>query len=145
MKAMKILIVDDDPEMRIALEVRLRANGYVVHSAVDGVSAIAEARRIAPNLILLDLGLPAGDGFAVLERLHAMETLAQIPVIVVSGRDRYINKNLALSAGARAFLQKPVKNAELLATIKGLLNIEEEDSPAIYQLNAPTPQSPFHP
>ncbi|RXH54754.1 response regulator [Granulicella sibirica] len=69
MKLKKILVVDDDPEMRLALKIRLRANNYEVEAAEDGVSAIAEARRRQPDLILLDLGLPAGDGFTVLERL----------------------------------------------------------------------------
>ena len=67
----KILVVDDDPEMRLALQVRLKANHYDVSTAVDGVSAISETRRVTPDLMLLDLGLPAGDGFSVLQRLKA--------------------------------------------------------------------------
>ncbi|MBB5059979.1 DNA-binding response OmpR family regulator [Granulicella aggregans] len=117
----KILVVDDDPEMRLALSVRLRANNYDVCVAVDGVSAIAEARKHMPNLILLDLGLPAGDGFTVLERLHSMEAVAHIPVIVVSGRNRLANQERVLLAQAKAFLQKPVKNSQLLAAIEKVL------------------------
>jgi DNA-binding response OmpR family regulator len=117
----KILIVDDDPEMRLALSVRLRANNYEVCVAVDGVSAVAEARKQMPDLILLDLGLPAGDGFTVLERLHSMDALAQIPVVIVSGRNRLANQERVLAAHAKAFLQKPVKNVQLLATIEAIL------------------------
>lgn len=121
MKLKKILVVDDDPEMRLALSIRLRANNYDVCIAVDGVSAIAEARKQMPDLILLDLGLPAGDGFTVLERLRSMQALSQIPVIVVSGRNRLANYELVLAAGAKAFLQKPVKNSQLLAEIESIL------------------------
>jgi two-component system KDP operon response regulator KdpE len=113
----KILIVDDDPEVRLSLRIRLSANHYDVLFASDGVTAIAEARKHMPDLILLDLGLPAGDGYAVLERLGTNDILSPIPVIVVSGRDRHSSRDRALKAGARAFLQKPVDNAELLSLV----------------------------
>ncbi len=67
----KILIVDDDPDMRLSLQLRLTANHYDVISATDGVASIAEARKHVPDLMILDLGLPAGDGFSVLERLKS--------------------------------------------------------------------------
>src|SRR3979490_2721695 len=117
----KILIVDDDPDMRLSLQLRLTANEYDVISASDGVASVAEARKHMPDLIILDLGLPAGDGFSVLERLKANDSLSLIPVIVVSARDRDTNMNRALKAGAKAFLQKPVENAELLAVIQQAL------------------------
>jgi DNA-binding response OmpR family regulator len=117
----KILIVDDDPQMRLALHIRLKANNYDVAVAVDGVSGIAETRKYMPDLILLDLGLPAGDGFTVLERLAMNDSLSHIPVIVVSGRDRAANCDRALRAGARTFLQKPVRNSDLLTAIKQAL------------------------
>ena len=116
-----ILIVDDDPDVRLGLHVRLKANHYNVIFAVDGMASIAEARKHKPDLIILDLGLPAGDGFSVLERLEANDSLSLIPVIVVSARDREANMDRALKAGAKAFLQKPVDNAELLAVIRRVL------------------------
>ena len=136
MEPKRILIVDDDPEMRLALSIRLRANDYEVAVAVDGVSAVAEARKQQPDLILLDLGLPAGDGFAVLERLQALESIAQIPVIVVSGRNRAANQERALKAGAKVFLQKPVKNFELLAAIEQVLGAKTQTSPIIYDIGS---------
>ena len=66
MEKPKILIVDDDPDLRRALKIRLRANHYDTVQAADGYSAIAVAQKEQPNLIILDLGLPAGDGFVVL-------------------------------------------------------------------------------
>jgi CheY-like chemotaxis protein len=136
----KVLVVDDDPEMRLALSIRLRANNYEVCIAVDGVSAISEARKQMPDLILLDLGLPAGDGFTVLERLHSMEALAHIPVVVVSGRNRLANHERVLTAKAKAFLQKPVKNAELLATVAKILGpaaVPSERPATVYDLGHP--------
>jgi DNA-binding response OmpR family regulator len=117
----KILIVDDDPDVRQGMHVRLKANHYDTFFAIDALSGISEARKHEPDLIILDLGLPAGDGFVVMERLKANPYLAVIPVIVVSARDVLANKERALKAGAKAFLQKPVDNAELLKVIRQAL------------------------
>ena len=129
-----ILIVDDDPDVRLGLHIRLKANHYEVIFAVDGMAGIAEARKHTPDLIILDLGLPAGDGFSVLERLKANDSLSLIPVIVVSARDRSANMDRALKAGAKAFLQKPVDNAELLAVIRQALGEPEQpEKPAVHE------------
>jgi DNA-binding response OmpR family regulator len=124
MSAKKILIVDDDEHLLLGLAAKLKANGYAVVSAMDGVSAVAVARQEAPDLILLDLGLPAGDGFLLLERLKAMTDLLAIPVIVLSARDPATNKQRALKAGAMAFFQKPPDNREFLGAIRRALGEE---------------------
>ena len=118
----KILIVDDDPDLRQALRLRLRANHYETVNAVDGYSAIAQAYKERPNLIILDLGLPAGDGFIVLERLQQDDKLSTIPVIVLTARDPQTSERRALRAGASAFFQKPADNAELLDVIRATLS-----------------------
>ena len=128
----KILVVDDDPDVRLSLHVRLKINNYDVILAGDGAASIAEARKHMPDLIILDLGLPAGDGFSVLERLKANDSLSMIPVIVVSGRVRIPNKDRALAAGAIAFLQKPVDNGRLLSEIRRALG--EKAAPVVYDL-----------
>ena len=117
----KIMIIDDDPDMRLGLHVRLKANNFQTVFAADALSAISEARRHQPDLIILDLGLPAGDGFVVMERFRANMHLSMTPVIVVSARDRLANEQRAIKAGAKAFMQKPVDNDQLLATINHLL------------------------
>jgi DNA-binding response OmpR family regulator len=117
----KILIVDDDPDVRQGMHVRLKANHYDTFFAGDALSGMSEARKNEPDLIILDLGLPAGDGFVVMERLKSIPSLSMIPVIVVSARDVLANKERALKAGAKAFLQKPVDNAELLKVIRQAL------------------------
>jgi DNA-binding response OmpR family regulator len=121
-----ILIVDDDPGIRLSLHVRLKANHYDIILAMDGVGAIAQVRKHLPDLIILDLGLPDGDGFAVLERLQTSDTLSSIPVLVVSGRDRNANRDRALKAGARAFLLKPVDNARLLSEVQQILGEKDQ-------------------
>ena len=133
----KIMVVDDDPDVRLGLQLRLTANHYDVVFAADGVASIAEARKHMPDLMILDLGLPAGDGFSVLERMKVNERLSAIPVIVLSGRDRVGNWDRALRAGAKTFLQKPVSNEKLMAVIR--LVLSERDHP-VYDLAAPVAQ-----
>ncbi len=120
----KILIVDDDADVRAGLNIRLRASGYDTLFASDAMNAVAEARRSQPDLIILDLGLPAGDGFVVMQRLKGIPPLAVIPIIVLSARDREANENRAIMAGAQAFLQKPFNDGELLVEIKTALGEE---------------------
>ena len=117
----KILIVDNDPDMRLGLHVRLEANHFDTCFAADAMTAISEARRHRPDLVILDLGLPAGDGFVVMERLKANDYLASIPVLVVSARHPYPNRERALKDGAKAFFQKLVNNEELLSSIRHFL------------------------
>ena len=116
MSRKRILIVDDDQDLLLGLGIRLRATGYDVTIAADAVTAIVAAIKGDPDLILLDLGLPAGDGMGVLARLKGMMSMAQIPVIVITARD-VSHEDKALRAGATAFFQKPVDNDELFASI----------------------------
>jgi DNA-binding response OmpR family regulator len=129
-----ILVVDDDPDIRQALQVRLSASGYQVHCAADGGGAISEARKHTPDLIVLDLGLPVGDGFVVLDKLKANPHLSSIPVIVLSGRDRKANEERVLHAGARAFLPKPVQTNEFLAVIRRTLDERHSTSAGVCDL-----------
>jgi DNA-binding response OmpR family regulator len=118
----KIMIVDDDPDLRQALRLRLRANHFDTVNAGDGYSAIALAYKEHPDMIILDLGLPAGDGFVVLDRLQKDDKLSAIPVIVLTARDPQSSERQALQAGATAFFQKPADNAELLEVIRASLS-----------------------
>jgi DNA-binding response OmpR family regulator len=117
----KILIVDDDPDIREGMNVRLKHSGYGTCFATDALSCVAVAREEAPDLIILDLGLPAGDGFLAIEQLKSHAELELIPIIVVSARDARANQDRAIRAGATAYLQKPVDNGEFLAVIKQAL------------------------
>ena len=131
MQKSKILVVDDDPDLVRALRLRLRANNYDIATAADGYAAIATAQKERPDLIVLDLGLPAGDGFVVLQRLQNSDTLSGIPVIVLSARDPQNNEERALKAGAAAFFQKPADNEELLNVIRVSLAGASSPQPAL--------------
>src|ERR1700689_2122347 len=119
----KILVVDDNPTIRKGLGVRLRANDYEVLFAEDAISATAALVTERPDLVILDLGLPAGDGFVVMERLQRNDRLASIPVIVLTGRELAGNRDRALQAGATAFFQKPVDDKTLLFAIWKALDV----------------------
>jgi DNA-binding response OmpR family regulator len=121
MTAKKILIVEDDIELGQGLSIRLRANGYTVFIATDGIAAMRVAQKESPDLILLDIGLPAGDGFTVMDRLKSITRLSVVPVVVLTGRDPLGNQQRAMDAGAIAFLQKPADNDVLLRTIREVL------------------------
>jgi two-component system KDP operon response regulator KdpE len=123
----KVLIVDDDPDIRLGMNVRLKANGYTTFFAADGVSALSEAEKHRPEVIILDLGLPGDDGFVVMGKLKQIPFLAEIPIIVVSARDVRVNQGRAIEAGAKAFLRKPFDDVELLALIR---NTTGEHAPA---------------
>jgi DNA-binding response OmpR family regulator len=126
----KILIVDDDPDVRQAMQIRLKANSYDTCLASDALNSITEARLQLPDLIILDLGLPGGDGYVVMESLKRHPALAMIPIIVVSARDARGNHERVIAAGAQAYLQKPVSNAELLAIIRQTLGEPEQPGDA---------------
>jgi DNA-binding response OmpR family regulator len=114
----KILIIEDDPDTQKGLATLLKAEGFLTNFVADAATAVSVASRENPNLILLDLGLPAGDGFMVMERLKKHPTLNGIPVIVVSARDPEVNRPKALQAGAEAFFQKPPDFDELVKAIR---------------------------
>jgi DNA-binding response OmpR family regulator len=117
----KVLIIEDDHDVRLGYHILLKANHYDTFLAADGVAAISEALKHRPDVTILDIGLPGGDGFTVLDTFRTSTFLSALPVIVVSGREQHVTRERALKAGARAYLQKPWNDYELLATIRRLL------------------------
>ena len=112
----RILIVEDDADVRLGYQVLLKAHNYETFFAANAVAALTESRTHDPDLIILDLGLPAIDGFDLLEHFGPMY-VSMVPVIVVSGRDLHRNRERALNAGAVGYLQKPWNDDELLEMI----------------------------
>jgi two-component system KDP operon response regulator KdpE len=111
----RVLVVDDEPQIRRSLRTTLAANGYVVHEAGNGEEALAATAAEVPDLLVLDLGLPDMDGTEVIRRLREW---SDIPVIVLSVRDRQDDKIGALDAGADDYVTKPFGLGELLARIR---------------------------
>ena len=121
MAVKKIAVVDDDRDHQMTLGRLLAAQGYEVVSATDAMQAVLVVRREKPDLMLLDIGLPAGDGYVVLQRLRSLGHMAKIPIIVLSAADRAAHAEKASAAGAFEYFQKPVEFAELLAAIRRAL------------------------
>ena len=117
----KILIVDDDQDIRRLLGHRLKADDYETVFASDAITAVNMARKEEPDLVLLDLGLPAGDGYVVMDRMRSMPALENIPVIIVTARDVLVEQETASLAGADAIFQKPFDHARLLDAIRSAL------------------------
>lgn len=117
----KVLIVDDDRDFVHITSVYLKADGYDVVEASDAVEAITTAQTTHPDIILLDIGLPKGDGLTVLNRLASSARTTLIPVIIVTGKDPSLKKS-CLAAGAMAFFVKPFNPDVLLAYINGVFH-----------------------
>lgn len=122
MDSPKILVIEDDPSIWDLLGQQLRIAGFTTVFAFDGISAMKMARQERPDLIVLDIGLPAGDGFVVMERLRAMPATCGIPVIVLSARGHEPNPSRAIELGAAAFVPKPYKREELIKLINVALH-----------------------
>src|SRR5581483_2541630 len=100
----RILVVDDEPQIRRALVINLQARGYEVDVAESGERALELAARHHPDAVVLDLGLPGIDGVDVIRGLRGW---SQVPVVVLSVRDREADKVAALDAGADDYVTKP--------------------------------------
>ena len=120
-KKAKILIVEDNHELLKILRMQLRQEGYKAVGAEDAVQAITLARQERPDVILLDIGLPAGDGFTVIKRLAKFHHANEIPIIVITGQLKEEYEQKALDAGAVAYLAKPFETDQLLAAIREAL------------------------
>jgi CheY-like chemotaxis protein len=120
MSEKKILIVDDERDFVYVLNVHLKAHGYNTVVASDAVGAITAAQKERPDFIILDISMPAGDGFTVMERLAKSDHTALIPVAVVTGK-MLSGKQKAMAGGAVAFYTKPVDFDRLVILIDDLL------------------------
>jgi two-component system KDP operon response regulator KdpE len=114
----RVLVVDDEPQIRRALAINLRARGYDVELAEDGRAALDVAARSHPDVVVLDLGLPELDGVDVIKGLRGW---SRVPIIVLSVRDAEGDKVAALDAGADDYVTKPFGMDELLARLRAAL------------------------
>jgi two-component system KDP operon response regulator KdpE len=113
----KILMVEDDKRIIAALNVRLRARGYDVCAAYDATLAMTQAIAHQPDLALLDISMPGGDGFVVAERLRATVAMANIPIIFITALKQPGLKEKARALGAVAYFEKPFESNDLIAVI----------------------------
>lgn len=123
---LRILIIDDEMAIRRLLKTVLDSNEFALYEADSGHAGLAATVATRPDLILLDLGLPDMDGVEVISRLREW---SQVPIIVLSVRDREGDKVVALNAGADDYLTKPFGGAELLARIQVVLRRSQQKAP----------------
>lgn len=122
-----VLIVDDEPQIRRALRINLTVRGYDVIEAASGEQAVGLVADRAPDVVLLDLGLPGIDGIEVLARLRAWSDVPVIVLIVLTVRDREADKVAALDAGADDYVTKPFGMDEVLARLRAQLRRASAD------------------
>jgi two-component system, OmpR family, KDP operon response regulator KdpE len=130
----QVLVIEDEPAIRNVLRVLLEAEGYRVIEADTATRAEIEARSHKPDLLLVDLGLPDGDGLKVIRRIRAW---SPVPVIVLSARTMEEQKIAALDAGADDYVTKPFSAPELLARVRAALrrNVRGAEQSSVLHLN----------
>ena len=130
--AMKsVLLVDDDNTVLLSTGVRLKAMGYVVYTAKDAVSAISAVRKNEPDVVVLDISLPAGDGFVVADRLQNLVGSATTPIIFITASENPALRERAMKLGAVGFLKKPFDATSLADAIEMALSPGDNWRPSI--------------
>jgi signal transduction histidine kinase len=118
-----VLIVDDEPTARETLIAILEAEGYELHQAKDGIQALQMLKQIQPDLILLDVMMPAMDGFEVCRRIRATPALAEVPIILLTALDDRASLLKGIESGADDFLSKPPDRRELIARVRTITRL----------------------
>jgi CheY-like chemotaxis protein len=117
-----VLLVDDDNSILLGTGVRLKSMGYTVFTAKDAVSAVSAVVKNGPDVVVLDVSLPAGDGFLVADRLQNLVTSAATPIIFITASEDPTLRERAFNLGAAAFLTKPFSATSLADAIESALS-----------------------
>ena len=125
----RILAIDDDPNIRELLRARLSSHGYSVVLAEDGPTGLEAVAQEIPDLVIVDLMMPGMDGLSFVKRLRANPETESLPVLMLSARDRSIDKTMGLESGVDDYLGKPFNSAELMARIAALLRRSRREQP----------------
>lgn len=125
----RILVIDDDPAVTSVLKRGLSYEGFAVDAASSGAEGLAVARERPPDLVLLDIMMPAMDGLEVLQRLRAAD--AQLPILLLTAKDAPADEVRGLSRGADDYVVKPFTFEVLVARVRALLRRQEVERPAV--------------
>lgn len=117
----KVLLIEDDPKLSLALQMRLKLMQFDVASSADAIRAMDEANRHQPELVILDINLPGGNGFVVADRLRKNPTTMTTPIIFITASERPEYLEQAKSISHSAFLQKPFDAAQLSEAVDACL------------------------
>jgi DNA-binding response OmpR family regulator len=120
-----IMVVEDELDVQKVVAKRLSSRGFTVHCASDGYQAVQLAHKVHPDLIVLDLQLPAGDGQSVLRKLRISEDTKKTHIVVLTGMTNELYKQSVLTEGVDAYLQKPYDSQVLIDTIDKILGKKE--------------------
>jgi CheY-like chemotaxis protein len=118
----RILVIDDEPDVRWVLRLSLERAGHEVIMAEDGLRGVAMAQRQRPDVIVLDLMMPVMDGYGVLEALGRDDRTNHLPVLVLTAKAFPEEAERVAEAGARGFMTKPFEPADLASTLEGMLS-----------------------
>lgn len=121
----KILVVEDEKDCQLVLGAELRKKGYKILLAEDAVNAVAITQEEKPDLILLDIGLPAGSGLVVMKRIALLGSVAFTPIIIVTASNNSETKKRALENGAVGYFEKPYDFDKLLQKIESVVGVPE--------------------
>jgi two-component system phosphate regulon response regulator PhoB/two-component system alkaline phosphatase synthesis response regulator PhoP len=116
-----IVVADDDEDIRDLIAVKLETAGFRAVTAGDGSEALDLVHTVHPDMVILDVAMPVLDGLSVCYELHSSASTAQIPVLMLSGRDRQVDIDLGRTVGADDYLVKPFSPPELLRRVRSLL------------------------
>lgn len=118
---LRVLIVDDEPNIVLALELLMKKEGYEVHTVADGDRAVQAARELRPDLILLDIMIPKMDGYAVCQKIRSDADLKGISIIMLTAKGREVEREKGLALGADLYITKPFSTRQVVLKVKELL------------------------
>ncbi|WP_416885477.1 response regulator transcription factor [Marinospirillum sp.] len=119
--ALKVLVVDDEPNILLSLEFLMQQAGFDVATAEDGETALSQISQQTPDLILLDISLPGISGFEVLEKLRRQPAYQRLPIVMLTAHGREVEREKGLALGADDYITKPFSTQLLVEKVKQLL------------------------
>lgn len=117
----RILIVDDEPNIVLALEMLMKREGYEIRTVGDGERAVEAAETFRPDLILLDVMMPRMDGYEVCQRLRSDRVLKDVVIVMLTAKGRAVEREKGLALGADLYITKPFSTREVVQKVKELL------------------------
>lgn len=117
----RILIVDDEPNIVLALELLMKKEGFEVHTVDDGEKAFHAVREFLPDLVLLDIMMPKMDGYEVCQRIRSDASMKSVRIVMLTAKGREVEKEKGLALGADSYITKPFSTREVVSKVKELL------------------------
>lgn len=117
----RILIVDDEPNIVLALELLMKKEGYEVHTVDDGERAVQAAKELRPDLILLDIMMPKMDGYEVCQRIRSDSLLKDVNIIMLTAKGREVEREKGLALGADHYITKPFSTRQVVMKVKEIM------------------------